>query len=114
MIPRTRIDAEERGDTDLMKLGQMAVLVRVVLTGLVFFPLTRWRQVEPGFMRGIPATPAGTEVDYGLADHRATAHAAECPRDHIGCAQTIGVLSSVKKAIDITSTPWASMGTNHF
>ena len=26
VIPRTRIDAEERGDTDLMKLGQMAVL----------------------------------------------------------------------------------------
>ena len=30
-----------------------AVLVRVVLAGLVFLPLTRWRQVEPGFMRGM-------------------------------------------------------------
>ena len=30
-----------------------AVLVRVVLAGLVFIPLTRWRQVEPGFMRGM-------------------------------------------------------------
>jgi hypothetical protein len=24
------------------------------------------------------------------------------------------VLSSVRKAIDMTSTPWASSGTNHF
>ena len=30
-----------------------AVLVRVVLAGLVFIPLTRWRQVEPGFMGGM-------------------------------------------------------------
>ena len=30
-----------------------AVLVRVVLAWLVFIPLTRWRQVEPGFMRGM-------------------------------------------------------------
>ncbi len=30
-----------------------AVLVRVVLAGLVFIPLTRWRQVEPRFMRGM-------------------------------------------------------------
>ena len=30
-----------------------AVLVRVVLAGLVFIPLTRWRQVEPGFMHGM-------------------------------------------------------------
>ena len=30
-----------------------AVLVRVVLAGLVFIPLTRWRHVEPGFMRGM-------------------------------------------------------------
>ena len=30
-----------------------AVLVRVVLAGLVFIPLTRWSQVEPGFMRGM-------------------------------------------------------------
>ena len=30
-----------------------AVLVRVVLAGLVFIPLTRWRAVEPGFMRGM-------------------------------------------------------------
>ena len=30
-----------------------AVLVRVVLAGLVFIPLTRWRQVEAGFMRGM-------------------------------------------------------------
>lgn len=30
-----------------------AVLVRVVLAGLVFIPLTRWRQVEPSFMRGM-------------------------------------------------------------
>lgn len=30
-----------------------AVLVRVVLAGLVFIPLTRWRKVEPGFMRGM-------------------------------------------------------------
>ena len=30
-----------------------AVLVRVVLAGLVFIPLTRWRRVEPGFMRGM-------------------------------------------------------------
>lgn len=30
-----------------------AVLVRVVLAGLVFIPLTRWRSVEPSFMRGM-------------------------------------------------------------
>jgi carboxylate/amino acid/amine transporter len=30
-----------------------AVLVRVVLAGLVFIPLTRWRKVEPRFMRGM-------------------------------------------------------------
>ncbi len=30
-----------------------AVLVRVVLAGLVFIPLTRWRQVEPRFMRAM-------------------------------------------------------------
>ncbi|MGY2376272.1 carboxylate/amino acid/amine transporter [Pseudomonas sp. SDO524_S393] len=30
-----------------------AVLVRVVLAGLVFIPLTRWRAVEPAFMRGM-------------------------------------------------------------
>ena len=30
-----------------------AVLIRVVLAGLVFIPLTRWRQVEPAFMRGM-------------------------------------------------------------
>ncbi len=30
-----------------------AVLVRVLLAGLVFIPLTRWRQVEPAFMRGM-------------------------------------------------------------
>ncbi|MGB3127393.1 MAG: carboxylate/amino acid/amine transporter [Pseudomonas sp.] len=30
-----------------------AVLVRVVLAGLVFIPLTRWRAVEPRFMRGM-------------------------------------------------------------
>ena len=30
-----------------------AVLVRVLLAGLVFIPLTRWRQVEPTFMRGM-------------------------------------------------------------
>jgi len=30
-----------------------AVLVRVLLAGLVFIPLTRWRQVEPSFMRGM-------------------------------------------------------------
>ena len=30
-----------------------AVLVRVVLAGLIFIPLTRWRTVEPAFMRGI-------------------------------------------------------------
>ncbi len=30
-----------------------AVLVRVVLAGLVFIPLTRWRSVEPAFMRGM-------------------------------------------------------------
>lgn len=30
-----------------------AVLIRVVLAGLVFIPLTRWRQVEPRFMRGM-------------------------------------------------------------
>ncbi|NBA97812.1 carboxylate/amino acid/amine transporter [Pseudomonas sp. R5(2019)] len=30
-----------------------AVLVRVVLAGLVFLPLTRWRQVEPRFMRAM-------------------------------------------------------------
>ncbi|MGY2137228.1 carboxylate/amino acid/amine transporter [Pseudomonas reactans] len=30
-----------------------AVLVRVLLAGLVFIPLTRWRSVEPGFMRGL-------------------------------------------------------------
>ncbi|BAP43809.1 carboxylate/amino acid/amine transporter [Pseudomonas sp. StFLB209] len=31
----------------------VAVLIRVLLAGLVFIPLTRWRQVEPGFMRGM-------------------------------------------------------------
>jgi len=30
-----------------------AVLVRVVLAGLVFIPLTSWRSVEPAFMRGM-------------------------------------------------------------
>ena len=30
-----------------------AVLVRVVLAGLVFIPLTRWRSVEPAFVRGM-------------------------------------------------------------
>ncbi|MBD8599451.1 carboxylate/amino acid/amine transporter [Pseudomonas sp. CFBP 8772] len=30
-----------------------AVLLRVVLAGLVFIPLTRWRRVEPSFMRGM-------------------------------------------------------------
>jgi carboxylate/amino acid/amine transporter len=30
-----------------------AVLIRVMLAGLVFIPLTRWRQVEPAFMRGM-------------------------------------------------------------
>ena len=30
-----------------------AVLVRVLLAGLVFIPLTRWRSVEPTFMRGM-------------------------------------------------------------
>ena len=30
-----------------------AVLVRVLLAGLVFLPLTRWRSVEPAFMRGM-------------------------------------------------------------
>ena len=35
-----------------------AVLVRVVLAGLVFIPLTRWRSVEPRFMRGMLAIGA--------------------------------------------------------
>ncbi|AUZ47540.1 carboxylate/amino acid/amine transporter [Pseudomonas orientalis] len=30
-----------------------AVLVRVVLAGLIFLPLTRWRSVAPAFMRGM-------------------------------------------------------------
>ncbi|AZE68529.1 carboxylate/amino acid/amine transporter [Pseudomonas synxantha] len=30
-----------------------AVLVRVLLAGLIFIPLTRWRSVEPAFMRGM-------------------------------------------------------------
>ncbi|RAU47596.1 MULTISPECIES: carboxylate/amino acid/amine transporter [unclassified Pseudomonas] len=30
-----------------------AVLIRVLLAGLVFLPLTRWRQVEPAFLRGM-------------------------------------------------------------
>ncbi|CRM55748.1 carboxylate/amino acid/amine transporter [Pseudomonas sp. 31 R 17] len=30
-----------------------AVLVRVVLAGLIFIPLTRWRSVAPAFMRGM-------------------------------------------------------------
>ncbi|NWF06906.1 hypothetical protein AOA59_07695 [Pseudomonas sp. 2822-15] len=30
-----------------------AVLVRVVLAGLIFIPLTRWRSVAPPFMRGM-------------------------------------------------------------
>ncbi|WP_419736715.1 carboxylate/amino acid/amine transporter [Pseudomonas sp. COR18] len=30
-----------------------AVLVRVVLAGLIFIPLTLWRQVPPAFMRGM-------------------------------------------------------------
>ncbi|AZE95852.1 MadN protein [Pseudomonas orientalis] len=30
-----------------------AVLVRVVLAGLIFIPLTRWRSVTPAFMRGM-------------------------------------------------------------
>lgn len=31
----------------------LAVLIRVVLAGLVFIPLTHWRKVEPKFMRGM-------------------------------------------------------------
>lgn len=30
-----------------------AVLTRIVIAGLVFLPLTRWRDVAPGFMRGM-------------------------------------------------------------
>ncbi|MDE1164102.1 MAG: carboxylate/amino acid/amine transporter [Pseudomonas sp.] len=30
-----------------------AVLARVLIAGLVFIPLTRWRQVEPGFLRSM-------------------------------------------------------------
>jgi carboxylate/amino acid/amine transporter len=30
-----------------------AVLARVLLAGLVFLPLTRWRRVEPGFLRSM-------------------------------------------------------------
>ncbi|HUE93223.1 carboxylate/amino acid/amine transporter [Pseudomonas sp.] len=30
-----------------------AVLTRIVIAGLVFLPLTRWRGVAPGFMRGM-------------------------------------------------------------
>ncbi len=30
-----------------------AVLTRIVIAGLVFLPLTRWRGVPPGFMRGM-------------------------------------------------------------
>ena len=30
-----------------------AVLVRVLLAGLIFLPLTRWRRIEPGFLRSM-------------------------------------------------------------
>ncbi|MCY1342593.1 hypothetical protein D9M69_285880 [compost metagenome] len=32
----------------------------------------------------------------------------------IGPRQTTGVFSSVRKAMDMTSTPWASSGTKNF
>jgi drug/metabolite transporter (DMT)-like permease len=32
-----------------------AVLTRIVIAGLVFLPLTRWRGVAPGFIRGASA-----------------------------------------------------------
>ncbi|PSS50716.1 carboxylate/amino acid/amine transporter [Pseudomonas sp. BBP2017] len=40
-----------------------AVLARVVLAGLVFLPLTRWRQVEPRFMRSMLLIGA---LQYGV------------------------------------------------
>ncbi|MBF8781240.1 carboxylate/amino acid/amine transporter [Pseudomonas fulva] len=40
-----------------------AVLARVVLAGLVFLPLTRWRQVEPGFLRSMLLIGA---LQYGV------------------------------------------------
>lgn len=40
-----------------------AVLARVVLAGLVFLPLTRWRQVEPRFMRSMLLIGA---LQYGI------------------------------------------------
>lgn len=40
-----------------------AVLARVLLAGLVFLPLTRWRQVEPRFMRSMLLIGA---LQYGI------------------------------------------------
>ena len=40
-----------------------AVLARVLLAGLVFLPLTRWRQVEPRFKSG---EVAGTRCHVGF------------------------------------------------
>ncbi|UTL92587.1 carboxylate/amino acid/amine transporter [Pseudomonas fluorescens] len=40
-----------------------AVLARVVLAGLVFLPLTRWRQVEPRFLRSMLLIGA---LQYGI------------------------------------------------
>lgn len=40
-----------------------AVLARVVLAGLIFLPLTRWRQVEPRFMRSMLLIGA---LQYGI------------------------------------------------
>ena len=42
---------------------------------------------HPGHHARKAATPAGAEVDHGLPDHRAAAHAAEQPGGHIGRAQ---------------------------
>jgi len=50
----------------------------------------KWRQEQhkqqnhhTGGHAGQSPAPAGAEVNHGLADHRAPAHAAECPRHHI-------------------------------
>lgn len=40
-----------------------AVLARVILAGLVFLPLTRWRQVEPRFLRAMLLIGA---LQYGI------------------------------------------------
>ncbi|MNR12259.1 hypothetical protein D3C85_1286030 [compost metagenome] len=42
---------------------------------------------DTGHYAGQAPAPTGTEVDHGLADHRATAHAAEYAGDHVRRSQ---------------------------